>query len=201
MATALDIAAAFLQLARIGEEPTVVTQMQLQKLLYYAQGWSLGFRGQPLFAEPIEAWRHGPVVDAAYQQFKSFADKPIQLPTSSAPNALSESERLLVAWVWDRYGRYTGSYLRKLTHEEPPWRDAWGDRASDDRARVPIPHEAMAAHFDQRARRDAARIGLDLDQLARSLDEARLGNTALLDLSDPRRPPRPAGNPSAKKAG
>ena len=40
-----------------------VTPLKLQKLLYYCQGYALAFTGKPLFLEPIEAWRFGPVVN------------------------------------------------------------------------------------------------------------------------------------------
>jgi uncharacterized phage-associated protein len=37
-----------------------ITNLKLQKLLYYTQAWYLAFTGQPLFSESIEAWVHGP---------------------------------------------------------------------------------------------------------------------------------------------
>ncbi len=40
-----------------------VTPLKLQKLLYYCQGYALALTGKPLFPEPVEAWRYGPVVD------------------------------------------------------------------------------------------------------------------------------------------
>ncbi len=40
--------------------------MKLHKLLYYAAGWHLGFTGEPLFDEDIEAWQYGPVVPSIY---------------------------------------------------------------------------------------------------------------------------------------
>jgi len=47
-----------------------ITDLKLQKLLYYAQGMSLGMRGTCMFADPIEAWQHGPVVPHVYQIYK-----------------------------------------------------------------------------------------------------------------------------------
>ena len=54
------------------QEPELITQLRLHKLLYYAQGWHLGIRGQPLFAERIEAWKHGPVVAPLYPKFADY---------------------------------------------------------------------------------------------------------------------------------
>jgi uncharacterized phage-associated protein len=45
-----------------------ITNLKLQKLLYYCQAWSLVFTGQALFAERIEAWVHGPVVPSIFRK-------------------------------------------------------------------------------------------------------------------------------------
>lgn len=49
---------------------SLITPLKLQKLLYYAQAWSLVFRGKALFYEDIEAWVHGPVIPLVYQRYK-----------------------------------------------------------------------------------------------------------------------------------
>lgn len=53
------------------------TQMKLHKLLYYAHGWHLGFTGEPLLDEAIEAWAYGPVVPSIYQELKMLGSAPI----------------------------------------------------------------------------------------------------------------------------
>jgi uncharacterized phage-associated protein len=54
-----------------------VTNMALNKLVYFAYERSLIARGTILTNAKIEAWDHGPVFREVYQSFKSFADKPI----------------------------------------------------------------------------------------------------------------------------
>ena len=66
MPSAEVVARYFLQLAAMHEEPSPVTHMQLHKLLYYAQGWSLASRGGSLFSARFQAWAHGPVETALY---------------------------------------------------------------------------------------------------------------------------------------
>lgn len=63
MATANDVAAYIM-----GQAATPITTMKLQKLLYYSQGWSLAWDGQPLFTDEIAAWANGPVI---YSVFKN----------------------------------------------------------------------------------------------------------------------------------
>ena len=65
ISNAQDVANFFI--GRFQEAQDPVTNLKLQKLLYYAQGWYLAFFDEPLFDERIEAWLHGPVVPPIYQ--------------------------------------------------------------------------------------------------------------------------------------
>src|SRR5215813_5920217 len=64
MAGVVDVAVAILE--QTGKRDT----FSLQKLVYYCQGWSLARSGQPMFPEPIEAWRDGPVSPILFREHK-----------------------------------------------------------------------------------------------------------------------------------
>ena len=49
-----------------------VSTMKLQKLVYYAQAWSLVWDEKPLFHVRIEAWANGPIVRELYDQHLSL---------------------------------------------------------------------------------------------------------------------------------
>ncbi|MDR1313648.1 MAG: DUF4065 domain-containing protein [Deltaproteobacteria bacterium] len=49
------------------EEPSGLTHLKLQKMLYFAQGWHLAYFNVPLFEDPIEAWKYGPVIRSVYR--------------------------------------------------------------------------------------------------------------------------------------
>lgn len=69
MLTCFDAADYFL--SKIDEDAgDVITNLKLQKLVYYAQGFSLALCGRPLFAERIEAWQHGPVCPALFAKYE-----------------------------------------------------------------------------------------------------------------------------------
>ena len=42
------------------------TPMHVLKLVYLCHGWCLGFTGEALINEPVEAWTYGPVVPTVY---------------------------------------------------------------------------------------------------------------------------------------
>ncbi|MDR1313971.1 MAG: DUF4065 domain-containing protein [Deltaproteobacteria bacterium] len=51
--------------------PSKLTHLKIQKMLYFAQGWHLAYFNVPLFEDPIEAWKYGPVVRPVYRALSS----------------------------------------------------------------------------------------------------------------------------------
>jgi uncharacterized phage-associated protein len=51
--------------------PVDLTHLKIQKLLYFAQGWHLAYFDFPLFEDPVEAWKYGPVVTSVYYALRS----------------------------------------------------------------------------------------------------------------------------------
>ncbi len=56
-----------------------ISNLKLQKMLYYMQGFFIAVFDKKLFEEPIEAWQYGPVVRAVYFHFKEFGPAAIML--------------------------------------------------------------------------------------------------------------------------
>ena len=54
MANAHEVARYIIRFFQEAGDP--VTNLKLQKLLYYVQGWHLALKGQPAFPERLEAW-------------------------------------------------------------------------------------------------------------------------------------------------
>lgn len=105
-------------------EDADLSNLKLQKLLYYAQGHHLARTGKPLFRETIEAWSHGPVVPQVYRAFKEFGSADIRLPDSDAfmwDQIDAETTDLLIS-VWNTYGEFAAWRLRNMTHDEAPWK-------------------------------------------------------------------------------
>lgn len=75
MLTCYNMAEFFIHLAN--NTGSYISNLKLQKLVYYAQAWYLGIYGTSLFEEDFEAWVHGPVIPALYREYKEFACKPI----------------------------------------------------------------------------------------------------------------------------
>lgn len=126
MASAIDVAKYYLHSAQSEDEPDLLSHLRLQKLLYYAQGWSLALRKKPLFKERIEAWAHGPVVPGVYPHFAAYKANAIPAEEFDLDeDALSNDERSLCSLGGTHNKQFSATRLREMTHAEPPWREAY----------------------------------------------------------------------------
>src|ERR1700674_1308688 len=57
-----------------------LTNLRLNKLLYFIHGWSLTNRAEGMVRNHFLAWDHGPVVRPVYDAFKGFGDSEITEP-------------------------------------------------------------------------------------------------------------------------
>ena len=137
MLTAYEAADFFIELTQ-SEEEEFMTPLRLQKLLYFAQGWSLARHGRPLFHESIVAWKYGPVVREVYEKYKPYMANPIIQPTARLDLIQGEDLSLLLD-VYREYGCYTAKMLVRMTHQTKPWLDAVQG--------MEIPIESMRSYF------------------------------------------------------
>ena len=99
-----------------------LTNLKLNKILYYAQGHYLQKFGKPLFADIIEAWPHGPVVKSVYTVYKNHSDKPITSYDLTRIPLIEDDVKSFLVDIARKYGRFTASTLRNMTHKpKSPW--------------------------------------------------------------------------------
>nr|MDP2190783.1 DUF4065 domain-containing protein [Rhodoferax sp.] len=106
------------------ESGDLISNLKLQKLAYYAQGFCLAMHGRPLFPEAIEAWQHGPVVRALYNAYSSHNSAALPRPDGMDLSVFSNEDRDLMDEVYDVYGQFSAWKLRNMTHDEAPWKNA-----------------------------------------------------------------------------
>jgi uncharacterized phage-associated protein len=113
-------------LARVEqEEDELISNLKLQKLLYYAQGNHLALDKGVLFPEAIEAWNHGPVVPSVYHKYKGYGSHGLPYPEDFDATKYSEDMQDFLDEVYSVYGQFSAWKLRQMTHEEPPWKEAF----------------------------------------------------------------------------
>lgn len=106
------------------EAGEAITQLKLQKLVFYADAWFLANFDRPLIADNFEAWAHGPAHRGLYAKYRdsgwnALAPEVGELPSKKIWGFLTA--------VYKEYGQYGGKKLEEITHNELPWKEARGD--------------------------------------------------------------------------
>lgn len=139
MLTCRDVGKYFLALTD-EEAGDLISNLKLQKLVYYAQGFCLAIFDKALFSEQIEAWQHGPVVPELYHEYKKYASGSISKPDTLDLDKFGNDEKELMDEVYEVFGQFSALRLRAMTHEEQPW------KLVSETAGV-ISHESMKEYF------------------------------------------------------
>ncbi len=142
MANLQDVAQCFLYMDGTNEGDGI-SNLKLQKLVYYAQGFYSAIFDKPLFNEEISAWTHGPVVPDLYHQYKHHGSNHIPPIDNFDTGSLTKDEFELIKEVYDVFGQYSAWKLRNMTHEESPWLDHEADAGV-------IPKEDISEYFKTR---------------------------------------------------
>ncbi len=104
-----------------------VTNLKLQKLVYFVQGFALAELNRPLFLNEIQAWTYGPVIPDLYHRLKHYGAGVVS-GTLEAPDTLSEDADAcgVVQRVMGKLGNLPVTQLVRLSHmENSPWDVAW----------------------------------------------------------------------------
>ena len=123
----------------------VLTNLKLQKLLYYSQAWRLALTNEPLVVEDFQAWVHGPVLPSQYHRFSNFKWRPLEVE-STRPDFAEDVRQHLIEIV-DVFGSETAVALELMTHREKPWLDARGGLPLDAISDAVIPKASMAEFY------------------------------------------------------
>lgn len=141
--SAKQVANYFVELASMIDENDL-TNLKLQKLLYFAQGKYIAEKGKKLFDEPIEAWKLGPVVRSIYNEFKHCGPYPITAFDKGVEKAsLPEEVKGFLSQIWEDYNKYSARHLVDMTHEEnSPWQKVYSESEGKE-----IPVGLMKEYF------------------------------------------------------
>jgi uncharacterized phage-associated protein len=100
----------------------IISNLKLQKILYYMQGFFIAVYDKKLFEEDFEAWQYGPVVRDMFDHFKDFGSGAITLNEDVQIIELTEDENELFIEVMTEFGQFSAIKLMQMTHAELPWK-------------------------------------------------------------------------------
>ena len=103
-----------------------IDQLSVQKILFFANGFSKIFLGNNLFLDCPEAWVHGPVYKEIYDSLSYYKSDKIDYNEllSDREFELSDEEKKYIDVILESFGSYSGSILREMTHLTSPWINA-----------------------------------------------------------------------------
>ena len=123
MVPATRVANVLLALAH--EHGDVVTNLKLQKLLYYAQAWYLVNFGKRLFKDPIQAWDLGPVVPDVYHAWKKYQSAPIPYRVKGNEESFFQQHQIsFLTDFFEVFSSLSATELVSMSHAEKPWKEA-----------------------------------------------------------------------------
>ncbi len=149
-----------LLLDRAALQAIPVSNLRLQKLLYFAHGRHLVVRNRPLLSGHFEAWKFGPVHPIVYAAFKDYGDAPISsrakrmnpitglakpLPAVCDELAIQEIDAVLVS-----LGRLSSGRLVELSHApKGPWAFVVNKASTSASVGMRIPDTIIRERFVQ----------------------------------------------------
>jgi uncharacterized phage-associated protein len=157
MVNAVTVANRFIELAKRDGIP--LTNMQLQKLVYIAHGWSLALLGRGLIYDPVEAWQWGPVIPSLYHNLSKYGSGEVDsvIPLLGGQK-LRQDEEELIESVWNSYKQMSGFKLSSITHQE---NTPWSRTVKTFGLRSVIPEKYITDHYrhlyDERIRKKRER--------------------------------------------
>jgi len=126
-----------------------ITNLKLQKLLYYTQAWFLALHDKELFSEDFQAWVHGPVLPSQYHRFKHNEWRPIAdriNPFLKTGNVMVDKH---VVGILDVFGVETAPALELMTHQEMPWITARRGLPPTTNSKTVISKDSMKRYYRQ----------------------------------------------------
>lgn len=109
-----------------------ITNLKLQKILYYIEGYFLAEYGYSLYPALIEGWQFGPVLPSVYYEYSIYGADPIILTKKETTEGFntfntsitdSEQQRLINKVIRDKMNLDVWE-LCEATKAEMPWKKA-----------------------------------------------------------------------------
>ena len=152
------------------ESGSFISNLKLQKLLYYVQAWHLAVFQRPLFPEKFQAWLRGPAIPEIYQRYQGYRwrniDEEVKPPDLDARTVAFLEE------VLEEYGPLDARLLEQLACREDPWIVARGGIAVDEPSTATIDEGTMGAYYRQRLSET------ELEDMLRELSETESSGDA-----------------------
>ena len=98
-----------------------ISNLKLQKLLYFVQANFFRRLGIPCFGDKIEAWSFGPVVVNVYHAYKYYGGLDITKLKDDVIVDISQEHKKVINEVLEKFSDTPVYELVDITHHQTPW--------------------------------------------------------------------------------
>lgn len=123
------------------EEKPNIDAMKIQKVIFYAQSWSLALEKKKLIDSPFEAWVDGPVNRGLWEIIK------YQGGVEKKEHQIQPETFALLESIEETYGQESGGVLSSLSHKETPWVEARKGISPNQRSDVKLDESLMVEYI------------------------------------------------------
>ena len=151
----MDVACEIVKLANRNNIP--ISNLKLQKILYFVQGYSFCVFNQPFFREDMEAWDFGPVVPIVYTNYQKYGanflpdirtyydDSDSKFPiVAFNPYDFKTGENDFLIVVIKKLELYSITELSEIVRKQEPWKKAYSKNLN-----VIITKESIRKYFKE----------------------------------------------------
>lgn len=121
-----------------------MSNLKLQKILYFIQAEFLVTKGEACFSENIEAWDFGPVVPNVYHKYKIYGSSNIPYIDDNCVQIITDEDKKLIDGIFDECSKYSASTLVEITHQQSPWKEAYRPYCS-----MVISNKSIKEYFEE----------------------------------------------------
>lgn len=125
------------------EHDIQITNLKLQKLLYFVQGEYSKAKRTRLISDDFYAWQLGPVVPEVYSEYSIFSSST--LPPQKQAVGFIDDDSSVIDTILQKYAYEDTWNLVEMSHQQDPWKyhhGIFGDKAL-------IPYKSIADYFEK----------------------------------------------------
>jgi uncharacterized phage-associated protein len=136
-----------------------LTNLRMNKLLFFIHAESLRLRPEGLIRNHFEAWQFGPVVRPVFDAFKIYGDSQITAPAQYLDYAsgkripvphddITDADAEIIDREFKKYSHFSTGQLVSLSHEPGgPWDIVYSAHLADKTQSPRISNKLIRSHF------------------------------------------------------
>lgn len=112
-------------IAKCNNDKKHISNLKLQKILYYIQAEFLIVKNITCFSEPIEAWSLGVIIPDVYNTYKIYGGLNISSRNGWINQNIRMEDRQIIDDVINECSKYTDRELLKIIQHQSTWIEAY----------------------------------------------------------------------------